>query len=166
MSYIEKMIAHYGDPSKDNITFEHKWMMLLNLPADITAVIKNLPARLYVNKELALPLVDTLRELIKRGLHTEIKKWDGSFCIRCQRGSNMPSVHSFAMAIDINAHDNPFGHTLEEDKSAGLVPFTPEFIQCFRDMGWIPGIDFGRGREDAMHFEFTKQFMNNPSAAV
>lgn len=159
MSYIDKLIERYGNPASDNVTFEHAWMTLLVLPGSITDYIKNIPAKLYVNKDLVEPLQDTLLELIKRNLHTEIKTFDGCFNIRLQRNSNVPSVHSFGLAIDLNAKDNPFGHSTEQDTEAGLTPFTPEFLQCWRDMGWIDGEDFGCGRNDAMHFEWTKSFM-------
>lgn len=159
MSYIDKMIEYYGNPVEDNVTFEHKWMMLYHLPGSITNNIKNIPAKIYCNKEFIPPLQDILLELIKRNLHSEIKTYDGCFCIRCQRGSTVPSVHSFSMAIDLNAHDNPFGHTTEQDVQSGLQPFSEEFVQCWRDMGWVCGRDFGRGRNDDMHFEWTKQFM-------
>lgn len=160
MNYIDKLISYYGNPAKDNVSFEHKWMVLYQLPGSITSQIKNLPAKIYCNKDLIEPLEQTLLELIKRNLHGEIKTYDGCFCIRYQRDSTVPSVHSFALAIDINAHDNPFGHTTEQDKQAGLTPFSEEFVKCWRDMGWVCGRDFQRGRNDDMHFEFTKKFMS------
>lgn len=153
------MITYYGNPAKDNVTFEHKWMVLCQLPGSITGPIKNIPAKIYCNKELVQPIQDTLLELIKRNLHQEIKTYNGCFCIRYQRNSTVPSVHSFGLAIDLNAHDDPFGHTTQEDIAAGLTPFTEAFVQCWRDMGWVCGRDFGHGRNDDMHFEWTRKFM-------
>lgn len=160
MSYIDKLIEYYGNPMEDHVSFEHKWMMLFSLPGSITSAIPNLPGKIYCNKELVAPLQDTLLELIKRNLHIEIKTYNGCFCIRPQRDSNIPSVHSFGMSLDLNAHDDPFGHTTEQDIADGLTPFSDAFVQCWRDMGWICGRDFKRGRNDDMHYEYTKKFMS------
>lgn len=158
MTYIDKLISHYGNPITDPNGFQKKWMTIWNIPDDIIQAIPCLPHKLYLNKDLVSPLEQTLRDLISKNLHGEITHFDGIFCIRVQRGSNIPSTHAFALAVDLNAHDNPFGHTKEEDISAGLKPFSDAFLQVWRDCGFIDGADFCHGREDGMHFEWSKQF--------
>lgn len=160
MAYIEKMIARYGNPLVSHIEFEREWMMLLTIPADIATAIPCLPHRLYINKDMANPLIACLRALIAANLHGEIKSFDGIYNVRPQRKSTLPSTHAFAMSIDLNAHDNPFGHTKQEDIKAGLHPFSDGFLQVWRDHGFVDGADFNCGRGDLMHFEYTKSFMS------
>lgn len=160
MNYIEKMIARYGNPIQDHITFEKNWMEMLTIPDDIAQAIPHLPHRLYVNKDMGTALIIVLRALIAAGVAKEIKSFDGSYNVRPQRNSNVPSTHCFSMSIDLNAHDNPFGHTKQEDITSGLTPFSDKFLQVWRDHGWVDGADFCAGRGDLMHFEYTKQFMS------
>lgn len=160
MAYdINKLITYYGNPCVDALTFEKKWMTIYNVRTDIKQAIPCLPSRLYLNKDLIAPLEQVLLKLISLGLHTEIITFNGIFNIRTQRGSNIPSVHAFALAIDLDASQNPFGHSRAEDIAAGLKPFSDAFLQVWRDCGFIDGADFCHGREDSMHFEFTKKIM-------
>lgn len=143
----KELIAKYGDPTKDNLTFERKFMMLWDIPQDINSAIPPLPNKLYCHKEIVVPLEKTFKKLIETGLHTEIKTWDGCFNIRKQRGSSAISVHSWGLAVDINAAWNGLGKP---------VQFSKDFISIWRNLGWVCGADWAMPRTDGMHFEWTK----------
>lgn len=162
MSNQQKLIKLFGNPllsAIDRELFEGTHMMALNYPADIRMKIPALGKSVYCNKLIEKPLIATLRELIKRNLHGEIKENDQCFMPRYQRGSKTQiSIHTWALAYDLNPTQNPIYATREECIKLGLTPFTPEFVQTWRDMGWVAGEDFP-GRPDLMHYEWTK-FLN------
>ncbi|WP_342088002.1 M15 family metallopeptidase [Dyadobacter sp. OTU695] len=140
-----QLIAKFGDPYKDRLGFERKWMKLWIVPADIREAIPAMPAKIYLNKLIQVPLERTLRELIELGLHVEIVSCDGVFNIRTKRGSSGISLHSWGIAIDLNAALNPF---------RGKVTWSAEFLQVWRDIGWICGADWSAASKDGMHFQW------------
>jgi hypothetical protein len=159
----QKLIARYGNPQNNSknktnqATFEKKWMVVWEYPADIAEAIPSLGKTLYCNKELIPYLEKFYRELIKRQLHKEITSQDQCFCVRLIRGSETElSVHSFGMAIDLNPDDNPLGLDRDQAKAKGLKPFSPAFQQCAQDCGLLPGYSFKR--KDGMHYEATLKF--------
>lgn len=159
----QKLIAKYGNPKnttknpKNQANFEAKWLTNWVYPADIAAAIPSIGRSLYCHKDLVPVLTKFYRELIKRGLHKEIHTQDQCFCVRMIRGSETElSIHSFALAIDLNPDDNPLGLDRDQAKAKGLKPFTPAFQQCAHDCGLLPGYSFRRC--DGMHFEATLQY--------
>lgn len=157
MSEAEKynrLIARYGNPMRNPKAFEAEWMQMWNVPMWIDTHIPALPNRMYVNKDLVPVLEHTFNNLISLQVYREIKTFDGLFNIRYIRGSKTKlSIHSWGLAIDLNAANNPLGKTKAESISLGLNPFSTLFDEVFRDAGWTCGIDFKRG--DGMHFEYT-----------
>lgn len=149
-------LARYGNPLKsktDSIKFQQKWMMIWKYPQAIKDAIPALGESIYINKDLQTIYAMFLKELIKRGLHTEITENDQCFTPRYQRGSTTAiSKHTWAIAVDLNAANNPIYNTRDQCIAKGLKPFSKEFIQCVRDCGLISGADFG-GRPDLMHIE-------------
>ena len=132
-------IKKYGLPTNDN-----SWMVLWDVPAELELGI--LPNRLYCNKDMVDPLTQAFKNVIERGLLSEVKTWDGCFCIRPIRGyTDIWSLHSWGIAIDINAFENPLG---EEPK------MSKELVACFIDAGF----DWGGfwHRKDGMHFQLAK----------
>lgn len=106
---------------------ERKHLELWDIPDDINRAIPELPNRLYCNKDLKGPLEKAFRNLIDRDLACHIMTWDGCFNIRKKRGASSMSLHSWAIAIDINAAWNAFG----------AVPQMPaEVVKCFTDAGF------------------------------
>ena len=86
------------------------------------------------------PLTEAFTLIKDKGL--EIKTWDGCFNIRKMAGnSSVWSLHSWGIAIDIDAFENGFGE--EPKMDLGLV-------DCFR-----PWFDWGGDwqRKDGMHFQ-------------
>ena len=88
------------------------------------------------------PLTRALTNLIQRKRDHELKTFDGCFNIRKKRGLTSMSLHSWGVAIDVNAAWNGLG------KPSTL---TPEFVKCFTDAGFEWGGNWTR--TDPMHFE-------------
>lgn len=147
----------FGNPTIDRATFERKHMILYDLPQDINDAIKVLPNKIYLNKVIAEPLTKVFRDLIAKGLHTEIKTYDGCFNIRKQRGSQAISMHSFGIALDLNATWNPLirnvSATNREAKRQELVQWSEPFLQVWRDNNFECGADW-MSVLDGMHFEY------------
>lgn len=77
-----------------------------------------------------------------------ITDYAGCFNFRPQRKAMKLSRHAWAIAIDLNANDNPMGVTPTMD---------PRVVKAFEDEGFVWGGRFGRNsgaRVDGMHFEF------------
>jgi len=129
----------YGYP---DLTMERTHMMLWDIPNSINKAIPELPNRLYCNKALVQPLEAAFKNIIKRGLASEIWTWDGCFNIRKKRGGNSLSLHSWAIAIDINATWNGFGQ---------VPTMSSQLVKCFTDAGFDWGGTWSK--PDGMHFQ-------------
>lgn len=132
-------LAKYGQP---NAAMEYKHMILWNVPAYINAALPALPNKVYCNKDLVQPLQEAFKNIISRGLIHQLKTWDGCFNIRTKRGGKTHSLHSWAIAIDINAAWNGFG----KKPQMGL-----ELVKCFTDAGFEWGGTWSK--PDGMHFQ-------------
>lgn len=156
----DKLIEKYGNPMKseaDKIAFEKAHMVSYKYPADIASAIPCLGASVYCNKDFVGPYEVALRHLISKGLHKEITENDQCYMPRYQRGSTtMISIHTWAMAIDLNPTQNPIFSTREQCIAKKLKPFTVEFVNAWRECGFTPGADFP-GRPDLMHYEYTNE---------
>ena len=130
-------LKKYGDPTKENN------MTLWDVPANLE--IGLIPRRIYCNKDLVGPLTNAFTNLIQRGFVNELKTWDGCFNIRKKRGLSSMSLHSWGIAIDVNAAWNGLGK--EPTLSAG-------FVKCFTDAGFDWGGTWKR--KDGMHFQLAK----------
>lgn len=129
-------IRRFGSPRNE------KDLVLWNVPQYIIECIPTIPGRIYCNKQMIVPLEVAFLNVIDRGLTDQIKTWDGCFNIRNARGLGSWSLHSWAIAIDINAAWNRLGR---EPK------MSPELVKCFTDAGF----DWGGywNRKDGMHFQ-------------
>lgn len=142
-------LTKYGLPYDDEATtvnentkFEGTWMKLWDVPQYINDAIPVIPNKIYCNKDLVSPLEAAFRNVINRGLSKEIKTWDGCFNIRNKRGLSTLSIHSWALAIDINAAWNGLGKAPTMSK---------ELVACFVDAGFEWGGYWTR--LDGMHFQ-------------
>jgi hypothetical protein len=127
-------LRKYGPPEK-----EHN-LILWDVPAALE--IGAIPKKLYCNKDLVVPLHSAFQLLISRHLVAQLRTWDGCFNIRRKRGNSSPSLHSWAVAIDINAAWNQFGKQPTMSK---------ELVACFLESGFEWG---GTWRNpDGMHFQ-------------
>jgi hypothetical protein len=130
-------LKKYGDPTKE------AHMTIWDIPTELE--VGPVPKRLYCNRDLVKPLNLALQNMIVRGYVKDLKTWDGCFNIRKKRGLNSASLHSWGIAIDINAAWNGLGK--EPTMSKGLV-------QCFLDAGFEWGGTWTR--KDGMHFQLAK----------
>lgn len=129
----------------ESTVFESKWMKLWDIPNEINIDIPALPNKIYCNKDLIAPLEKAFRNIIARSLTKEVKTWDGCFNIRNKRGLSSLSLHSWAIAIDINAAWNGLGKEPTMSK---------ELVACFTDAGFEWGGTWTR--LDGMHFQLSK----------
>lgn len=127
-------LAKYGAPELE------KGMVLWDVPTELEIGV--IPKKIYCNKDLVQPLTNAFKALIQTGKVSELKTWDGCFNIRNKRGLNSLSMHSWGLAIDVNAAWNGLGKTPVLSK---------EFVKCFTDNGWEWGGNWKR--LDGMHFQ-------------
>ena len=127
-------LKKYGDPTKESS------MTLWDVPKELEIGV--LPKRLYCNKDMILPLTKAFKNLISTGCVKELKTWDGCFNIRKKRGLGSMSLHSWGIAIDVNAAWNGLNKEPQLSK---------EFVNCFT----LAGFDWGGTwtRKDGMHFQ-------------
>lgn len=130
------------------VEHEKRWMELIVIPPFLKHVknsITNKPwTKVYCNKDMSEVLIETLVLLHQRDLTKEIKTFDGCYNPRWVRGRpGVISWHSWGLALDLNAKDNPLG---------GECNFSKEFLTVWREMGWTVGADFKR--VDAQHFQW------------
>lgn len=131
-------LKKYGEPSPSNPS-----LTLWDVPAELEIGV--IPKRIYCNKDLVEPLKKAFQELIRTGYVNELKTWDGCFNIRKKRGLSSMSLHSWGIAIDVNAFENGLGQTPK---------LSADFVKCFTDNGF----DWGGvwTRKDGMHFQLSK----------
>jgi hypothetical protein len=131
-------LKKYGDPTKES------GMTLWDVPKELEIGV--LPKRLYCNKDMILPLTKAFKNLISTGCVKELKTWDGCFNIRKKRGLASMSLHSWGIAIDVNAAWNGLNKEPQLSK---------EFVNCFTTAGFDWGGTW-TGRVDGMHFQLSK----------
>jgi hypothetical protein len=131
-----EILAKYGDPGA---AYANKYCITVN----VKIIFPWFPeATIFINKEFWGQLLPAFQELEQKGLHKEIKTFDGCYNIRNTRGTGLISLHAWAMAIDMNASVEKLGQT--------YTNWSDEFIAVMRKYVYWGG-DF-RGRRDNMHF--------------
>jgi hypothetical protein len=130
----KQALKKYGDPNNQ------KNMILWDVPSHLEVGV--IPKRIYCNRDLVDPLSKALNNLIITGHVKELKTWDGCFNIRRKRGLTSMSLHSWGLAIDVNAFENGLNQ---------IPKLSPGFVKCFTDAGFYWGGNFKR--RDGMHFE-------------
>jgi D-alanyl-D-alanine carboxypeptidase len=135
----QQCFAKYGDPSAN----EGKFMVVWDVPSELEHGA--IPRKIYCNKDIVPALTQAFKNINDRGLANQVKTWDGCFNIRKKRGATSMSLHSWGLAIDINAAWNGFGKR---------PTMSPELVKCFTDAG----LDWGGvwKKPDGMHFQIAK----------
>jgi hypothetical protein len=131
-------LKKWGDPTI--VANELKYMTVWDVPAHLEIGV--IPKRLYCNKIIVAPLSQAFTNLIDREFVKELKTFDGCFNVRRKRGLKSLSLHSWGIAVDVNAAWNGLGK--EPTLSEG-------FIKCFTDAGFDWGGTWTR--KDGMHFQ-------------
>lgn len=134
----QQCLKKYGEPSPQN-----SWLTIWDIPTELEVGI--IPKKLWCNKDLIVPLSDAIKNIISRNLVSQLKTWDGCVNIRKKRGGSTYSLHSWGIAVDINAFENGFG---------AVPKMTPDLVKCFTDAGF----DWGGSwkKPDGMHFQLSK----------
>jgi len=130
-------LKKYGDPNNQSA------MILWDVPGYLEIGV--IPKKIYCNKDMVKPLAAALQSLITTGHVSELKTWDGCFNIRKKRGLGSMSLHSWGIAVDLNAFENGLNQTPK---------LSPGFVKCFTDNGFYWGGTWQR--KDGMHFELAK----------
>jgi hypothetical protein len=107
--------------------------------------IKTVPKKIYCNVDMIAPLTKAFQNIISSKLESHLKTWDGCFNIRKKRGLTSMSLHSWGVAVDVNAAWNGLG------KPSTMAP---EFVKCWTDAGFEWGGLWKRC--DAMHYQLAK----------
>ena len=132
-------IKKYGTPSITN-----KNLVLWDVPKYLE--IGFIPKKIYCNVDMIKPLTNAFTNVLSHNCVNEIKTFDGCFNIRNKRGLSTPSLHSWGIAIDFNAYENPLN---------GKSKWTAQFVKCFTDAGFDWGGNW-ISRTDPMHFQLSK----------
>lgn len=130
-------LKKYGNPENQTS------LVLWDVPTELEIGV--IPKKIYCNKDMVAPLSNAFKNLINTGYVKELKTWDGCFNIRKKRGLTSISLHSWGIAIDVNAFEN--GLNMQPKLSAG-------FVKCFIDAGFDWGGTWQR--KDGMHFQLSK----------
>jgi len=147
-------LKKYGDPNL--LETQNKHFELWIVPSDIREAFNHVrfsavgtigfPKKIFINKDFKPVLEKALRNLIDRELTDELKTWDGVFMIRSKRALSSLSLHSWAIAVDVNQAENQLNQ---------VPKLSPEFVKCFTDAGCNWGGHW-KGRVDGMHMELAK----------
>lgn len=132
----QQILQQYGQP---DAIYQNKYCITWFLRQDFPWFPVS---KIFINRDFMLKLSEAFTELEKEGLHTEIKTFDGCFVVRNTRGTNIPSLHSWGMAIDLNANDERLGQT--------TTRFSDRFIEIMTAHVYWGGQFVGR--KDPMHF--------------
>jgi len=137
----DKCFSLFGAPDSESS------LVVWEVPADL--LVHSIPKHIYCNKHMVAPLKQAMVNISKHGYGKDIITWDGCFNIRSTRGAaGVPSLHSWGLAIDINAAWNQFG------KAPTMYA---RLVKCFTDAGFDWGGNFSR--PDGMHFQLTKELV-------
>jgi hypothetical protein len=131
----------WGDPLTTHD--EGTYMIVWDVPRHLEIGI--IPKKIYCNKAMVGPLTIAFKNLIDRKFVGELKTWDGCFNIRKKRGLSSQSLHSWGIAIDVNAFENQLNMNPKLSKG---------FVKCFTDAGFEWGGNWKR--QDGMHFQLAK----------
>jgi hypothetical protein len=143
MSAQQQLIAKYGPPNHDYLI---KYCLLWEVHKDFSWF----PAHSFlVNKDFKDKLAIAFHQLELKGIHTEIKTFDGCYNDRTVRGSASISLHAWAAAIDLNAATNGMISNPKPEQRHGT--WSLEFIGIMKNAGIYFGGDFIH-RSDSMHF--------------
>jgi len=133
----QQALKKYGDPNKQLN------MVVWDVPGYLEIGV--IPKKIYCNRDMIAPLTQAFTNLISTNYVLELKTYDGCFNIRKKRGLTSMSLHSWGIAIDLNAFENGLNQTPK---------LSPGFVKCFTDAGFEWGGNWQR--KDGMHFQLAK----------
>lgn len=110
--------------------------------------------KLSVHRGIARLVQWLLDETVRLGYRLDAVPDDWGYAFRPIRGSNVPSNHSWGLAVDLNAVANPMGSKL-------ITNIPADVVALWKSKGFRWGGEY-HSRPDAMHFEF----MGTPADAA
>jgi hypothetical protein len=142
----------FGNPSRPGWASEH----LVPVATPFPMHMDDLPIHsIQVNKIAAASLSRVLINIWNACGHNVSQVGDcgcdvysGCWAVRPIRGGRTWSMHSFGLAIDVNAPENG----LAEPASRTLFQADSIPVKAFKQENWVWGGDW-KGRRDAMHFQ-------------
>ena len=135
----DDLYAHYGDPHSTDFASTY---LVSNQHTIAGGKVISVTSHVAIADKLHAVFAD----LIAAGRIDLIQSYDGCYVLRQIRGVAKPSLHSWGLAIDVNAAEFPLGSLKQQD---------PVLIEAFSNHGFFWGGDF-RLRKDPMHFQLTK----------
>ena len=146
--YQSQVASIFGQPD-ENGPFAQGYLRTMDFSefADAFAHVKDFEGnpwshKIYGNYVLEDPLRKALGLIVSRGLAGELHTYDGCFNIRRSKGGGIMSMHSWGLAVDFNAAENPYG---------GATQFSDDFIKCFAESGFESGSLWST--PDSRHFQ-------------
>ena len=146
----KQALKKYGDPFL--LQTQQKTMTTWQVPSKLLEAFAHVrfsavgtigfPKKIFCNNDFKPLLEKALNNVVDRGLAKEMKTWDGCFVIRNKRGLSSLSMHSWGLAVDINAFENQLNQKPN---------ISPQFVKCFTDAGLEWGGNWKR--LDGMHYE-------------
>lgn len=138
---LPEIINTYGDIHDP--LFEVKYIVSFDLPYPLRYAGKPV-TKARCHHLVVDNFVAAFKEIQANGLIIEANDYSGIYATRPIRGfSQFPSCHSWGIAIDLEALDNPLGTTGH---------MAPGVIAAFKKYGFFWGGDFIH-RKDPMHFQ-------------
>ena len=145
-------LKKYGNPllpsGEVNAEMQRLHMELWIPSTNIREAIPAIPGRIFLNKDLKSPLENALNDLVFFDLACHLMTWDGCFEIRKKRGLKSLSLHSWAVAIDINA----FWNQLRQEPQMNR-----DLVEVFEKNGFDWGGHWKR--KDGMHFQLKRELV-------
>ena len=144
MTAQSQIISKYGLPTEEyRNKYCEMWEVSKDFPWTKNILVGGKPwNRVFINKELKAKLSQCFTNLERCGLHIEIKTFDGCYVLRNVRGRKVPSLHSWAMAIDFNSETEKLGQE--------YTNWSGRFVAIMKASGLYWGGDWRR--KDPMHF--------------
>jgi hypothetical protein len=145
ISSKKELLAIYGQPWINQSAWAAANLSYAKVPATFRNAIPNL--RIYCHRYIVPVVEETFAKLDHERLSATIKTFDGCWNVRPVRGYEnakppIYSIHSWALALDLNEATNELGTKGSQDSGMLLV---------FKELGWVWGGDFPR--QDPMHFQ-------------
>jgi hypothetical protein len=142
----------FGNPSTPGWASEH----LVPMATPFQMHMDDIPIHsIKVNKVAAASLSRVLTSIWNACGHVEANVgkcgcdvYSGCWAVRPIRGGHTPSMHSYGLAIDINAPANG----LAQPEKRTLFKPDSLVVKAFKAENWVWGGDW-KGRRDAMHFQ-------------
>lgn len=122
----------------------------LNLPGTRSGTVD-------LHRAVVAPVRIAMREIIRLGLAPALHRWNGAWNVRQMRTGEAWSLHSWAVAFDLNAASNGQG--------AGPGSMDPRVVQVFEMCGLHWGGRWSASYVDPMHFQCTKPLPGVPVPA-